>query len=109
MNEWSLAAEAELQRAWLERVASQLIGKRARCELRGGAHPELPPTLEVRLLGRDAAQLAFAICGRLRAGAPPIYLGHARLRDGMLLVSAACLREADLPALQEALRRELSP
>lgn len=101
--ERDLVAEAERQRGWLEALAARLSGKRVRCELVDGPHPEVPPTLAIHLPGEHAIQRAFDVCGRLRDGSPPVYVGHGRLRDGVLLVNAACLREAQMQPLADAL------
>jgi len=101
--ERDLVAEASQQRDWLERIATLLSGKRARCEIIDGGHAEIPPSLAIHLADNNATESAFDFCQRLRNGTPPIYLGHARLREGVLLVNAACLREMHLSPLAEAL------
>ena len=52
---------------------------------------------------RNAPQTAIELCRRLREGDPPIYVGHAALHDGTLLVNASCLREEQLGPLAVAL------
>jgi D-glucosaminate-6-phosphate ammonia-lyase len=103
--ERDLVAEAAEQRGWLERLADGLANTRFRTELREGRHEEIAPTLVLHV---DAARgdSAFELCRRLREGDPPIYVGHARLAEGELLVNASCLREDQLPALTAALREQ---
>lgn len=101
-----LAAEAAIQRGWLESIAKDLSGNSARLEMVDGGHVELPPTLAVRL-DRHRQAAAFEICRRLRNGEPSIYVGHARLHEGVLLINAACLREDQLQPLTAALRAAL--
>jgi hypothetical protein len=62
------------------------------------------PTLEVHVGGRDA----YAICRRLRAGQPRVFVGHGQLAEGVLVVHPLCLKDAEVPALCQRLREELS-
>ncbi len=102
-----LVAEAARQRGWLEQLAKALAGKHARLEIVEGGHTEIAPCLAIHV---DSSQRmnAFEICRRLREGTPSIYVGHARLREGVLLVNASCLREVQLQPLTDALRAELA-
>jgi D-glucosaminate-6-phosphate ammonia-lyase len=101
--ERDLVAEAAQQRGWLEQIAAQLSGNSLRCGIIDGGHAEVPPSLAIHLIANNTTEGAFDLCRRLRNGTPSIYVGHARLREGVLLANAACLREAQLKPLADAL------
>jgi D-glucosaminate-6-phosphate ammonia-lyase len=61
-------------------------------------------TVNEARLGRNA----FEICRRLRAGAPPIYVGHAKLTEGILVIRPMCLSEQQIEPLIRALVAALS-
>ncbi len=98
--ERDLVAEAQARRDWLNTLAERLRSSRYRVEMLESEHEEVAPTLALHVGSRAAA---FECCRRLRAGDPPVYVGHARLADGVLLINASCLREEQLQPLGEAL------
>jgi hypothetical protein len=55
-------------------------------------------------LGRTAVE----VCGRLRAGAPPCYVGHWALDEGLLLLNPLHLDDAQAKVLAHRLRDELT-
>jgi len=75
----------------------------ATCRLLDPPDGEQYPTLEVQVPGRDA----FALCQRLRAGCPRVFVGHGQLAEGVLVVHPLCLKDSDLPGLCQRLREEL--
>ena len=50
---------------------------------------------------------AFEVCRRLRAGSPPIYVGHGKLADGVLVVNPLCLDDTQADQLASRLNEEL--
>ncbi len=101
--ERDLVAEAAERRGWLRQLSDSLSGSRFRVELLESRHEEIPPTLALHLGAKEGAS-AFDLCRRLREGDPPIYAGHARLHEGVLLINPSCLREDQLRPLTVALR-----
>jgi D-glucosaminate-6-phosphate ammonia-lyase len=100
--ERDLVAEANERRAWLESLAAKLTSSRFRTELLESAHAEVAPTLALHV-DRNSPQTALELCRRLREGEPSIYVGHALLHHGTLLVNPSCLREENLGPLAVAL------
>ena len=56
------------------------------------------------MLGRTA----FDVCRSLRTGAPPVYVGHGKLRDGILVVNPLCLDDETAVSLARRLQEELA-
>jgi L-seryl-tRNA(Ser) seleniumtransferase len=91
----------------LERLAAALGGLPVQCTVSnpgdGEGFPVLTIALEEAALGRSATD----VCRRLRAGDPPIYVGHGRLAEGRLVVHPLHLDDAKAEALARRLREEL--
>lgn len=94
-------------RSYLETIVTALRDARCDCLVREPACVDQWATLEITidesLIGHDA----FEVCRRLREGTPPIYVGHGRLTDGVLVVNPLCLNESQAEQLAERLREEL--
>lgn len=94
-------------RAFLEMIVGSLKDARCECFIKEPASADRWAQLEIAVdeaaVGRDA----FEICRRLRAGSPPIYVGHGKLADGVLVVNPLCLDETNAPQLASRLRDEL--
>ncbi len=104
------AYDAELaeKRRLLDGVAAALGDRPVRCRLLDAVDGESLPLLEIAIdenaLGRDA----FAVCGRLRTGKPPVYVGHGALPEGKLIVNPLHLDADRAAALSRRLREELT-
>lgn len=70
----------------LEAVVQGLEGLPIRCRVLDPADGESPPLLEIAVDEKAVGRTAMEICRRLRAGLPPVYVGHAALAQGKLLV-----------------------
>lgn len=92
-------ARSEERRRWLREMAQQLATAGVTAEV----VERVKPRLEIHLQDPDAPRLAMAICQRLQKGQPPIYVGHARLKQGVLVVDPACLLKEQLPILTSQL------
>jgi len=102
-------AEVALFQKWLEQVAAGLAGTEATCTLRPSVDGERLPILEIQLHESRLGRTAFEVCRRLREGAPPIYVGHGRLAEGILLVNPIWLSEPRTATLTKRLCEELQP
>jgi seryl-tRNA(Sec) selenium transferase len=91
----------------LERLAAALRGLPVRCVIEdrsdGEAFPVLAIAIDEAALGRSATE----VCRRLRAGAPPIYVGHGRLAEKQLVIHPMHLDDAKVEVLARRLREEL--
>jgi len=79
-------------RSWLESMGEELelANVNASCDLVTPEGNERWPTLEIQLDETKVGN-AFEVCQKLRQGSPPIYVGHARLHEGMLTVNPLCM------------------
>jgi len=73
------------------------------------ADDESPPILEIGVDSRHLGKTARDVCRSLRAGSPPIYVGHGRLDDGLLVIHPLHLTADRTRELLRRLREELSP
>jgi L-seryl-tRNA(Ser) seleniumtransferase len=87
----------------LERLAASLLGARATVEDRGDGESFPVLVIAVDAAGRSATE----VCRRLRAGNPPIYVGHGRLAEGKLVIHPLHLDDAKVDVLGRRLREEL--
>jgi L-seryl-tRNA(Ser) seleniumtransferase len=78
------------QLGWLQTIVDCLHQTTIGCQIYSGQDDESWPTLELAVADRDP-QAAFKLCRELRNGSPPIYVGHGRLNDGILVVNPLCL------------------
>lgn len=100
--------EGELNgfRECLVRVQGLLEGLPLETRLLESSDGESLPLLEVTLTGPDREAQAMRLCRGLRAGDPPIYVGHGKLASGTLVVNPLHLRTATAITLGERLRDE---
>jgi L-seryl-tRNA(Ser) seleniumtransferase len=92
----------------LERIAAALNGLPVRCAVEGRGDGEAFPVLVIALDGAAPGRSATEVCRRLRAGDPPVYVGHGRLAEGRLVVHPLHLDDAKADVLARRLREELS-
>jgi len=94
-------------RSCLDTIASQLHDLPVRCTIIDKADGESLPILEVTLDEARLGRTAFETCRRLRQGVPPIYVGHGRLAQGVLVINPLCLNPERAATLARRLREEL--
>jgi len=95
-------------RDWLERIDNSLVRSSASCQLVESPDGQQPPRLEIHLDQHLAGQDAFELCRALRAGSPPIYVGHGRLDEGILVINPVSLTEDEVPLLGGRLMKLLA-
>lgn len=91
----------------LERIVAGLDGCPVSCEIHDAADGQSPPQL-ILTVEPAASVSAMGLCGRLRAGAPPIYLGHGQLASSRLVVNPLCLHDGHAEVIAQRLREELA-
>jgi L-seryl-tRNA(Ser) seleniumtransferase len=91
-------------RDWLEQINNSLVRSSASCQLVESPDGQQPPRLEIHVAGGDA----FELCRALRAGSPPIYVGHGRLDEGILVINPVSLTEDEVPLLGGRLMKLLA-
>ncbi len=91
----------------LETIATRLGSCPVVCRILARDEHQLP-TLEIDLDESRLGRTAFEICKRLRAGAPPCYVGHALLQQGTLVINPLHLDDAHTSTLAERLAAELT-
>jgi L-seryl-tRNA(Ser) seleniumtransferase len=90
-------------RDWLEQIDNSLVRSAANCQLVESPDGQQPPRLEIHV-----NQDAFELCRALRAGPPPIYVGHGRLDEGILVINPVALTEEEVPLLGGRLMKLLA-
>lgn len=99
-----IEARVNEQLRLLSYIQSQLTPELAETTLEGPPKP----TLRIRPAAGWTKRSVTEICQRLRAGAPPIYLGTGALDQGLLTIHPACLDESSIKVLTERLITELT-
>lgn len=100
----------ERERGYLQSIAAALAGipgVATRLVERGDGQSS--PVLEASL---DAAQLgrsAWDVCRALRSGSPPVYVGHGRLEEGILVIHPLHLNDERARRLTQRLLETLTP
>ena len=97
---------AEL-REHLARIENALHGAPANCRTLVPADGQSLPILEITLDEQALGRSALEVCRRLRRGKPPVYVGHALLDQGKLVVNPLHLNTARTEVLSQRLREEL--
>lgn len=102
--------DAQLQEysQWLQAISAQLANGPATCRLLDAADGQTPSQLEIQLDSSRMPRNAMQICRALREGDPPVYVGHARLEENVLLVNPFCLVEDQVGPLGCRLAEEIS-
>lgn len=102
------SSEARSARMLLEQIAAGLSAlSGVKTNIIGAVDSENLPRLEVTLDEESLCLTAFEVCRRLRNGSPPVYVGHGKLADGILVVNPVCLREEQMEPLCKRLREAL--
>jgi L-seryl-tRNA(Ser) seleniumtransferase len=100
-------ADAAKNRARLEQIAAGLKSSPCRVRLIDAADGQTSPALEIEIDAARFGRTAFEVCRRLRQGSPPVYVGHARLAEGILVIRPTCLSDGQIEPLIERLSGEL--
>lgn len=100
-------SEVAIFRQQLEQIAAALGSTPVQCRLVDPADGETPPVLEIAVNQRRLRCDAFEVCRRLRGGVPPVYIGHGRLSEGVLMIRPSCLQADQIEPLINRLRGEL--
>ncbi|HUY91506.1 MAG TPA: aminotransferase class V-fold PLP-dependent enzyme [Pirellulales bacterium] len=98
---------AEL-REHLAQVETALEGLPVCCRTLVPADGQSLPILEIAIDERSLGRSALEVCRRLRRGKPPVYVGHALLDEGKLVVNPLHLNAARTAVLIQRLREELT-
>ena len=101
-------AEVAQHKQWLETIARALNSKPVECRLFDPADGETSAVLEIAVDESQLDRTAFDICRRLRNGNPPIYAGHAKLSEGILVIRPTCLTAVQIEPLARGLADVLS-
>jgi L-seryl-tRNA(Ser) seleniumtransferase len=92
----------------LNLIAKALAAATARCTMLE-TPPECLPLLEIAVDEKTLGRTAVEVCGRLREGMPPCYVGHWSLDEGRLIINPLHLDDAKANELARRLREELTP
>lgn len=98
--------EVALYRPRLARLAKDLEGLPLSTRIVAPDDEEQFPVLQIAT--HDSGRDAMEICRRLRDGEPRIFVGHARLHEGYLVIHPLCLRETDFAEIARRIREETS-
>ena len=99
--------ELDAYRSYLEIIAAQIRDSPAQSKISEPDDGQSPPILEVTVEQATVGRTAFVICRDLRNGTPPVYVGHARLAEGKLVLNPICLDAEQANTLARRLRQEL--
>jgi L-seryl-tRNA(Ser) seleniumtransferase len=91
----------------LERIAAALQGKAVSPNLIRSPDGQSYPLLELAVLEEQLGRSALEVARRLRQGRPPVYVGHAQLSHGKLLIHPLHLSDVRCQALIQRLQEEL--
>jgi D-glucosaminate-6-phosphate ammonia-lyase len=100
-------AQLETYRGWLITIADALNTTKVSTRLVEPATSEQWPVLEIHVDSASGGKSAMEICEELRRGTPPVYVGHARLHEGVLVVNPTCLSAELNSALSQRLAEVL--
>jgi len=101
-------AQTDEFRRSLEQIAGALDSTAADCRIVDKGDNESPPVLHIQVDETALGRSAFEVCQRLRAGKPPIYVGHGGLAEGRLVIQPLCLKAEQTDELARRLKEELT-
>lgn len=90
---------------YLQTIAENLKDAPADCRLIDSPDGERLPILEITLHNSNSA---FEVCRSLRAGTPPVYVGHGKLAAGVLVINPICLDGETAAMLGERIKAAVS-
>lgn len=89
-------------------VEAALKGAKCTCRIVPASSADHWPMLEITVDQEKLGASAFDVCRGLRAGSPPVYVGHGKLSDGVLVVSPTCVQSEQWPELERRLHEVLT-
>ena len=95
-------------RSILEIIAHRLQDCPVQCAIYDKKDKESLPVLEITVKETISGPTAMTICRDLRYENPPIYLGHARVKEGKLLVNPLHLDKKAAEIISERIHRSFS-
>jgi D-glucosaminate-6-phosphate ammonia-lyase len=95
-------------RCLLDSVANSLSHANAVCRMIDPSTADQWPVLEITVDSSASGRSAMEVCRALRAGSPPVYVGHAGVHEGRLFINPVCLNEEASRGLIQRLAEELS-
>jgi L-seryl-tRNA(Ser) seleniumtransferase len=101
------ASDLAAFRSQLETIAGKLRDLDVSCKILDRGDGESLPILEIALDGARLGRTALEVCRSLRRGSPPVYVGHGRLSQGILVVNPLCLNAERAQTLARRLLEEL--
>jgi L-seryl-tRNA(Ser) seleniumtransferase len=99
--------QREPMRRRLERIAEGLADSPVATRFIVPDDGQSAPLLEIAVDEARLGRTAFEVCRRLRRGLPPIYVGHGRLDQGILLIHPLHLDDERTAVLANRLQAEL--
>ncbi len=100
--------DLEAHRKKLDIIAGELQSEAICCKLVQKEGIGQLPLLEIALHEQAPGDSAFDVCRRLRNGSPPVYVGHAQLDQGKLVINPLCFSEDDAIRIARRLCQELN-
>ena len=101
-------ASVPTARSILEVIAQRLQDCPVQCAIYDKKDKESLPVLEITVKETISGPTAMTICRDLRSENPPIYLGHARVKEGKLLVNPLHLDKKAAEIISERIHRSFS-
>jgi L-seryl-tRNA(Ser) seleniumtransferase len=101
-------ASVPTARSILEVIAQRLQDCPVQCAIYDKEDKESLPVLEITVKETISGPTAMTICRNLRYENPPIYLGHARVKEGKLLVNPLHLDKKAAEIISERIHRSFS-
>ena len=101
-------ASVPTARSILEVIAQRLQDCPVQCAIYDKKDKESLPVLEITVKETISGPTAMTICRDLRHENPPIYLGHARVKEGKLLVNPLHLDKKAAEIISERIHRSFS-
>lgn len=95
-------------RQWLGQLRDSLSQSAATCRIVEFADGQRCPLLELTVDQQRLGRSALEVCRRLRAGTPPVYVGHGQLHHGQLVINPLCLDADSVTSLARRLTEELA-
>jgi L-seryl-tRNA(Ser) seleniumtransferase len=91
----------------LQMIADALTAAPCACRLHASSDGQSAPRLEIEIDEAAAGKTAFDVCRDLRAGHPRIYVGHGKLREGVLVIQPLHLTDESAAVVGAAICRAL--
>ncbi len=104
------AYDADLPRLriYLETIVQAIAGTPCSARILEPPSSDRWPILEISVNEADLGKSAFDVCGNLRKGNPPVYVGHSKLSQGKLVINPLCLDQKSTDRLALRLKEVLS-